>query len=181
MDSTIFAESQMVLPQFDNWVSEDLRDAVGDMKSIHQAADMYFRTIHTWLPIFSRQRFYQHLLNPLSQRSGDSFLVSVCVKLSVLPFNESGLQLYHVAKQALSSAVSSGHFSVYSLQASILIAVFELGHALYPAAFLSITFSARLGVALGVDAAISTNDLLLPWIEIEERRRVWWSIVILDR
>jgi hypothetical protein len=63
-----------------------------------------------------------------------------------------------------------------------LIAIYELGQAIYPAAFLSIGACARYAGALGIDK----NDGLLlgqqlSFCEIEERRRIWWGILVLDR
>ena len=71
------------------------------------------------------------------------------------------------------------------LQAAVLIAVYEVGHAIYPAAYLTIGACARYGTMLGIDklGLDLMGDSLGPlsWIEVEERRRVWWAVVLLDR
>ncbi|UKZ45872.1 hypothetical protein TrVGV298_000065 [Trichoderma virens] len=90
--------------------------------------------------------------------------------------------LYRTAKQFHFEVESSGILSVAVLQAGVLIAIYELGHAIYPAAFLSIGQCARYAAALEIDKSITSRLLdKLPWNEVEEQRRVWWSIIILDR
>ena len=70
------------------------------------------------------------------------------------------------------------------LQAGILIAVYEIGHAIYPEAYLSIGHCGRLGQAIGLHDTTGVPQLALEpesEDEIEERRRVWWAVYILDR
>lgn len=68
------------------------------------------------------------------------------------------------------------------LQSMILLAVYELGHGIYPAAYLNIGSCARYAVALGLD-----RDMLVwdhsdsGWGAMEEKHRAWWAIVILER
>lgn len=88
--------------------------------------------------------------------------------------------LYHTVKHSYLEVESS--FSVLVLQAGILVALYELGHGIYPAAFLSVGQCARYAHALGINTrhtAPATKVLAL--VEVEKRRRVWWAIVILDR
>jgi hypothetical protein len=62
------------------------------------------------------------------------------------------------------------------------LALYELGHAIYPAAFLSIGACARYAHALGINVSRTLKTRkVLTLVEVEERRRVWWAIVILDR
>jgi hypothetical protein len=72
--------------------------------------------------------------------------------------------------------------SLAVLQAGVLLALYELGHAIYPAAFLSIGACARYVHALGINVSRTLKTRkVLTLVEVEERRRVWWTIVILDR
>lgn len=73
-------------------------------------------------------------------------------------------------------------FSILVLQAGVLVALYELGHGIYPAAFLSIGACARYAHALGINVSRTVpTRRVLTLVEVEERRRVWWAIVILDR
>lgn len=92
--------------------------------------------------------------------------------------------LYASAKAFYELVESSRITSIRLLQAGILIAVYETGHAIYPAAYLTIGRCARVGHAIGLhDTAMIPQLALEPrnWDEMEERRRVWWAVYILDR
>lgn len=91
-------------------------------------------------------------------------------------------QTYQLAKRSYSESITTGLLTIETLQAGVLLALYEIGHAIYPAAYLSVGACARHGTALDLDKSISRSESLhLPWRDIEERRRVWWSILILDR
>ncbi|KFY02421.1 hypothetical protein V490_00506 [Pseudogymnoascus sp. VKM F-3557] len=87
-----------------------------------------------------------------------------------------------MVKQLHFDIESSGTLSIQVLQAAVLIALYELGHAIYPAALLSVGRCARYATALDINKpTASLGSIKLPWIEEEESRRVWWAIAILDR
>lgn len=111
------------------------------------------------MPIFSRRLFYQHLLNPLAGGgTTDSRLVLLSMKLVSLESPLSDTGLYATVKDALVDLVGRGHLTLCTLQASILLAVFEIGHAIYPAAYFSVGFCARLATALEVDRTIYVSE-----------------------
>ncbi|RDW58996.1 fungal specific transcription factor domain-containing protein [Aspergillus mulundensis] len=64
----------------------------------------------------------------------------------------------------------------------ILVSLYELGHGIYPAAFLTIGACARYAVALGLDRDIFLWDHTESgWAAMEEKHRAWWAVVILER
>lgn len=64
----------------------------------------------------------------------------------------------------------------------VLIALYEIGHGIYPSAYVSIGTCARYGLALGLDRELNVFDNSpRRWIELEEKRRAWWAVLILDR
>lgn len=92
------------------------------------------------------------------------------------------IPLYYTVKHFNLEVESSSVFSILVLQAGVLIALYELGHAIYPAAFLTIGACARYAHALGINVSRGLNSRkVLTLVEVEERRRVWWAIIILDR
>jgi hypothetical protein len=64
----------------------------------------------------------------------------------------------------------------------LLVALYEVGHAIYPAAFMSVAACVRYAHALGIQpGGMQRLKLPLTWVEDEERRRIWWSAFLLDR
>ncbi|TVY14563.1 hypothetical protein LARI1_G005900 [Lachnellula arida] len=146
--------------------------------TIRNIATTFFQSIHMWMPIVSKRIFFTHLLNPLARRHNE---------LSLLADGSSYVKsiIYQTAKTYYFKVEAAGVLSIHVLQAAVLIAVYEVGHAIYPAAYLSIGACARYGCMLGIDKL--GLDLMgeslgpLTWIEVEERRRLWWAVLLLDR
>jgi hypothetical protein len=91
--------------------------------------------------------------------------------------------MYLAAKRFCAETELAGNLTIPFLQATIFIAIYELGHAIYPSAYLSIGSCARYGTALGINNDGKSSGRHPPdnWVELEEIRRVWWGILILDR
>ena len=89
---------------------------------------------------------------------------------------------YHAAKRFYAELEGGGAFSPQVLQAGVLIALYEYGHAIYPVAHLTIGGLARYGISAGLDGT-APSQMAPPsdWIEAEERKRIWWGVLILDR
>lgn len=182
LDPDIFYQMRLEIPKVDMAVTKAVATLVGSIFDIQTAANVFFNTVHTWMPIISKKLFSLNLLNRLSHRRAELFLLTLSMKLCSCRVKTPRTALYRVTKQLYVDMESSGILSIQVLQAAVLITLYELGHAIYPAALLSAGHCARYAVALGIDkTATSHNTVKLPWIEEEENRRVWWSIVILDR
>jgi hypothetical protein len=146
----------------------------------------YFATVHTYFPMISKIRLYQHLANPLHEPGADIALLFLAMKLACSEIAEGmppQTQLYQDVKSFYHYNEAQNGFSIQMIQALLLIALYETGHSIYPAAYLSIGNAARLGYAIGLQNRKCPK--MLPrcntWTEQEERRRVWWAILILDR
>jgi len=141
----------------------------------------YFEKMDWW-SILCKQKFYSQIINPLSQLRTDTALLIISMKLLMWDPSESDsdpkTELYRRAKEFQFDVEASGVGTVHILQANVLIALYEFTHALYPAAFLSIGKCARFGVAFGFDQIGGQGQ---SWMEIEETKRVWWAVLILDR
>ena len=59
--------------------------------------------------------------------------------------------VYVAAKRFFLELEIAGVLSTQVLQAAVLIALFQLGHAVYPSAYLAIATCARYATALGMD------------------------------
>ena len=89
---------------------------------------------------------------------------------------------YISAKQYLIEVEVAGVFTLQVLQANLLIALYELGHGIYPSAYMSISACATYAFALDLETEMTKSATSqFTWVEQEERRRVWWAIVILER
>ncbi|KAI9806570.1 MAG: hypothetical protein M1833_003757 [Piccolia ochrophora] len=169
-------------------VSQDIVDMLGDDHSIHKSVEQYFCTTHTWLPIVSKVRMKQRLSNPLKEPGADIALLFLTMKLVIqypdAQLDMSQIELYTAAKRFYLLVETAGIFTVQLLQASVLLTVYEIGHAIYPAAYLSIAHSARVGHALGIHDRKGVPQMLNQpgtWTELEERGRLWWAILVLER
>ncbi|KAJ6142767.1 fungal specific transcription factor protein [Penicillium samsonianum] len=92
--------------------------------------------------------------------------------------------LYAVSKRFLAALESAGAVSLLYLQAMLLVAYYEYGHAIYPAAWMTIGACSRYSEILGLPSQTDLYNTLersTTWTEAEERRRVWWGVFILDR
>lgn len=132
-------------------------------------------------------------------------LVSTPVNNGVEP---AGNPLYTAAKRFWASLEQAGSVSLQFVQGMVLVTVYEMGHGIYPAAWISVGVLGRWvevlglpgfrrgGVALGSvvrlfsccddDSETDEDDAdstfkKTTWTESEERRRLWWAIYILDR
>lgn len=185
LDSHFFQHNYLEIPRISLPLPSYALHFIGDARTV---GDRYFAQIHKWLPFISKKRFYENLLNPLSQPRSDVTLLIFCMKLvSWLPADSSNgteprTSSYLFAKRTLLEAEVAGILSLQLLQAWLLVTVYELGHAIYPSAYISIATCARYGSLLDLKRDRSTifKDSAT-WVELEERRRTWWTIVIFDR
>jgi hypothetical protein len=137
------------------------------------------------MPFISKTWTFKHLLSPLSQAHADSTLLLLSIQLiSWIPSASENPKtpMYIAAKQFFFEIETAGSLSIRAIQAGLLIGLYEIGHCIYPAAYMSVGTCARQAVALGLDRDIKQGNVTgLPWDHVEERRRVWWAILILDR
>lgn len=134
------------------------------------------------MPFLSQKTFNERLLSPFSPPSIDISLLFASIKLICSLPGEDTRDTYVLVKNALLQAEIAGVLTIRVLQAWILLCLYEIGHAIYPSAYLSIGACARYASALGVNR----NNADIPgqtyhWIDSEERIRAWWAVIILDR
>ena len=186
MDPAILQYGQVEMPRTTYPVPADVLLFVGDMTEVITNASTYFETIHVWMPIISKKRFYDHHLQPMFHCHADVTLLLLSMKLitSMLPKELANPRTpaYYAAKHFYLEMEASGMMSIQVLQAGLLLSLYELGHAIYPSAYLSIGVCARYAYALGINQDAKTQaSKVLTLVELEENKRVWWGIVILDR
>lgn len=186
LDSSLLQHIRLETAEPSIPIPSHIANLVGDPTTVHAIASHFFDTVQLWMPIISKKRFYDYCRHPLAPSRADLALLIFCMRLlsKALARETKCPQTskYFSAKQFYLEVETAGFLSIQVLQAGILISLYELGHAIYPSAFLSIGACARYAYALGINGgAISPISMPFTRVEKEERRRVWWAIVILDR
>lgn len=183
LDNDVFRRSFIEIPRMHFQVSSDIRDLIGSTENMREVGLTYFRLVHPWMPFISRKLFYDQLLSPLAPLRAENLLLFACMQLAIrLPRgNNPRTSAYLAVKVELFRAEIAGVLTLRVLQAWVLISLYEVGHAIYPSAYMSISACARYGNALGITASMESRPgLPSSWVGDEERRRTWWAIRILD-
>jgi len=161
-------------------VPTDLLEYISDIK---EQSRSYFKSIHPWLPIISKRIFNERILSRLVPKTLESVLLLCAMKLCNAPSNDINMRsdAYHMVKDALARSTMVGVPSMRLLQTSILLCLYELGHAILPCAHLTIGASAKYASALGLTFDSVGRQTHSDWIDMEEKTRALWAILILDR
>jgi hypothetical protein len=184
LDPEAFISAQLKVPEpdVDYLITKDVSDFVGDVTNIKAISDKFFNSVHEWMPIVSKIHFLANLVSWLTHKRAELFFLILAMKLSCEQGSGPRSPLYQVTKHLQHRIENSGALSLRVVQASVLIIIYELGNGIYPSAFLSVASCARYATALGIDKSIRCQEVNgVPWNELEERRRTWWSILVLDR
>ena len=189
-DSATFLGRRCLYPMPCVPIATAILDAFGDEyeSEIPTVLDQYFSTVHRWLPIISRIRLQQRLPTLATDLKCCTGLLLLCIKLviSKTSAQEDGHanDLYYLARSSLMDLGLVTLPSLELLQAAILVAVFEMGHAMYPAAFLTVGHVVSLANTMGLDGCLTSPTMLGPpqnGAELEERKRTQWAVLLLDR
>ncbi|PYH95710.1 hypothetical protein BO71DRAFT_283287, partial [Aspergillus ellipticus CBS 707.79] len=184
LDPSLLQHGQIETTRAALSIPPHIQNLLGDFDEIHLTADRFFNHIHQWMPFISKKRFYDLHLRPSYHSQPDVVLLLLALKL-ITSFPPTGgtprTALYNAVKHFYVEVENSTVFSILVLQAGVLVALYELGHGIYPAAFLSIGGCARYAHALGINVNRVPVRKAVTLVEVEERRRIWWAIVILDR
>lgn len=182
LDPEVFSRAQLTVVNAEVAVTDEIAHLVGSVLDIHATADKFFKSVHMWMPIISKPQFRATLLNRLTYKKAELYLLVLSIKLICARGTTRNTPLYEAVKLFQFKIETSGVLSVLVLQASILIALYELGNSVYPAAYLSVGSCARYATALGIDKYVHLSSTTeSQWIEEEECRRIWWAILVLDR
>ena len=182
LDHEVFQQSLVEIPNPSIPLSRQILKLLGDDSQIRNVASQFFDNTHPFMPFISKKLFYERHINPLARPRTDISLLCLCMKIFSEFNNDPQTQVYVLAKHYIVEIEVAGTFTLQTLQAHLLIAIYELGHGIYPSAYLSIVACAARGIALDLEKELTdctTSEFT--WVEREERRRVWWAIIILER
>ncbi|KAL0939844.1 fungal specific transcription factor [Colletotrichum truncatum] len=146
----------------------------------------YFSSIDPWFPFVSRKKLRQDLEIGLS---ADLALLLLSMKLVMEP--DAGTYLvaiesptYEAVRRYISTLETVLPMTMRFFQSLVLMATYEIGHGIFPAAYLTVGRAARLGLLRGVHDRNHTTQLFQTpptWTHWEEERRTWWATIILER
>lgn len=181
LDSNAFTKNRPDDLDQDTGLAHEIKAVLG-ADDAHDCIQAYFLEIDPWLPLLSKKLLRQDIASTNSSTS----LLLLCAKLlSLRPTAQMDLDAsYLAAKRFASLLESSRNISLRLLQCHILLSLYELGHGIFPAAYLTVGHAARLGIMIGLHNRSHAAQLMQPsstWTLREEERRVWWAIYILER
>ena len=138
--------------------------------------------------IVSRTRMYNFLESVESLDQAHDVVLFLAMRLLISLPEDGQSQIsdetYRSLKAGLGTCESHGELSTNFLAAQILTCFLESANALFPAAYFTAGSCYRTCCALGLhDKRFATQlpPKLNTWTEAEERRRLWWAAIILDR
>ncbi|UKZ64000.1 uncharacterized protein TrAtP1_005222 [Trichoderma atroviride] len=180
-DSALFWRSVGSLPDANLPISPDLLSLAEDVPTVRKFTEAFFCYNYPWAPFICRRNFMERILNPLGGRRCENLLLIAAIKLITTEAdNHASSTTYCSLKRAFLEVELSGSLTFRTLQALVLVAIYELGQAIYPSAYLTVGYCARYGIALGIDRTI--DSLYSSKLDdSEEERRTWWTIILLDR
>jgi hypothetical protein len=184
LDSALFRRSLGRLPDVGFNMDPDVLEFLGNGFAEQRFVSDYFTLIHPWMPCLSKRHFMERVINPLGSARPENTLLIAAMKLVAMSPSSSNprLGVYTAIEVELSRAAACGIFELRIFQAMLLLALYELGHAIYPAAYTTVGLCIRYGNALGFNMTLEDSfNGISSDIESEEKRRSWWAALYLDR
>ncbi|KAH8645417.1 hypothetical protein BX600DRAFT_164693 [Xylariales sp. PMI_506] len=159
---------------------------LGSMDNLRAISTEFFTGTHQRIPTVSKFRFYNSLAFLTATPSAN--FAALCLSILLIQQMPSGKSsnmqspLYIAVKNLIGLLEASNELSLDLAHARVLVTFYEMGHGLHRAAYISVAASARTARALGLHRKRwqyldAEDDKLL----LEEEKRAWWAIVILDR
>ncbi|KAL2826416.1 hypothetical protein BDW59DRAFT_160940 [Aspergillus cavernicola] len=187
LDSPLDALTPMPdVDQLSHTLQSHVSSIIGDKAAIAQSAATYFGTIHTWFPTVNRDAYYRSLLGSHSNPRPTVSLLTLCVYLLAMQPTDGMSRrmngLYILVTGFVASLGAAGVNNLDLLQSRILLSLFEVGHGMYPAGYISMGANIRTAVAIG--ANLPSDQLTNRFVSLEaadDARRIWQGLVILDR
>ncbi|KAL4751574.1 fungal-specific transcription factor domain-containing protein [Aspergillus terricola var. indicus] len=182
----------------------DIRERQDKSKSsLLQLVEFYFDNIHHWIPILHVRRFRHHIKSHEGRTKAKHILyamIAVCIRFTDDPRLQGEDRRTRVAESCRQKVLlcSMESFSVQKLQALVIIAFDTIARGRGPSSWSVVGSMARtveqLQLSVEEDELYGRNQagetlirrmaFLKPstcWREAEERRRVFWTVFLMDR
>lgn len=163
--------------------------------NVDEICTEFFKTSIAWFPIMDKDDIFDRLPNIHTAPDAQLSVLLMCIYLftrfwratsddsSTIDLFDAINSVYFAVKGFHSLLLSTGRISIDSIQAGILLAMYEQCQYLRDAAELSIATCARMGYTLGLDKTLQhgfRHDSMTD-LEVEIRRRLWWTILMIER
>ncbi|KAF4497524.1 Zn(II)Cys6 transcriptional activator [Fusarium agapanthi] len=186
----LFRDLHLQMPRMEWDMLEEIKTQIRGRQEIQETTKAFLQLTRSWMPVVNGKRHLAAVLNPLVPLRRPVALLALSMKLCCLSVDkvEEKRVLYSLVKKFYAEVESQEDSCVQVMQSAVFIAVFEMGDAIFPAAYLTVGALAKYGMAMGMDKinqhALGKNSGAAAgtsWADIEEMRRVWWGALILDR
>jgi hypothetical protein len=157
---------------------------------IREVCDLYFGTMNTWLPVVIETNLRKELENigKTKDLEAETCLLMLCIYLLThepTPATEdvsATNKLYTILKSSYYAVQSFGNPTLVTIQAGMLLAIYEQGLALQKQSYLTIGACARMGHAIGLHKTISLDSSPKePDPDLEDQRHVWYCVIAFER
>ena len=163
------------------------RHVIGTVDRMDAISTEFFTGTHQRMPAISRIRFLEELQTWHNEPPAD--FAALCLSILLLQQIPSGKStiiqspLYITVKHFINLLEASDGLSLDLVHCRSLVSFYEMGHGLHAQAYVSIAAAARSARALGLHRTMRRDffDAESNKMTLEERRRLWWGIVIMDR
>lgn len=109
-------------------------------------------------------------------------LASLKLLVKQLPDDDAMTSDYLLIRAAVFRAQLSSSLRIDIAQSTFLILLYEFGHGLYPAAYLTLGAYCQYLAALQITSPnLDQVGGTQPWFLAEQKRRLWWAAVVMDR
>lgn len=148
---------------FVNMISQEVLEILNSSDIVDQVASTYFNTIHKWFSFISRKRM--NLGISLAEGGPDLALLFLTMKLIItVPTPDmtsaADTPLYTASKRFLALLESAGTTSLLYLQSMILVALYEYGHSIYPAAWMTVGNCVRYATMIGLPSYGEASSII---------------------
>ncbi|KAL2071097.1 hypothetical protein VTL71DRAFT_12332 [Oculimacula yallundae] len=177
----------------------DLLSSLPEQEILSLIVDKYFRVLQHWIPFIHQKRFQRQLNNPLNKERNAVVLHAItCATLRFVKSDDHGMSFLEASDQVRRSRQVVMLFalsqpSMENLQALIIISFDHIGCGDVEKAwsligsmtrtveYLRLTVEPDLLQRRPLRRPLTLLEPTNDWTEIEERRRLFWNVFLLDR
>lgn len=166
LDATAFPVGKYQGSRHNLQLPQVFEDVCPTSTVIRNIVNSYFIMYDPWLPIISRESLSLGPNDHVEDINADVALLYLCMRLIAerLPQASQNPQtsFYLSVKEFFFLIGSAGLLTIQLLQGGLLIALYELGHAIFPAAYLTIRRCTKIGQAINIHNTAGTPQMISP-------------------